>query len=74
MWSVRYRITSSRQAARPSKCRICRQETIRTHVVERKIVLILWLIRIPLGEEYFEICPACKARSRVIVDPELLDS
>ena len=35
---------------------------------------ILWLIPIPLGKEYFEICSGCKARVRVIVNPDLLDS
>ncbi|MBC9812130.1 hypothetical protein H9Y05_06515 [Crocinitomicaceae bacterium CZZ-1] len=44
------------------------------HVTEKKIVSVLWLIPIPLNNEYFEICSGCKARIRVIADPELIDA
>lgn len=74
MWSVSYRTVNRRQGDKTSQCRVCKQETTKIHVTEKKIMSILWLIPIPLGKEYFEICSGCKARVRVIVNPELIDS
>jgi len=74
MWSVGYRTVNRRQGDKASRCRVCKQQTIKMHVTEKKIMSILWLIPIPLDKAYFEICSGCKARVRVIVNPELIDA
>lgn len=73
MWSVIYRAVNRRQGNTTSRCRVCKQQTTKVYVTEKKIAFVFWLIPIPLKKEYFEICSACKARVRVIINPELID-
>jgi|GEM_PF-3649316 len=44
------------------------------YITEKKIMFILWMIPLPLDKAYFEICSGCKARVRIIANPELIDS
>lgn len=74
MWSIRYRTVNRRQGNTISQCRVCKQKTTKMHVTEKKVLFILYLIPIPLKKEYVDICSGCKARIRVIADPELIDA
>lgn len=73
MWSIKHKTVNRRQGDATSQCRVCKQKTTKIYVTEKKIVSILWFIPIPLNKEYFEICSGCKARVRVIVNPEVID-
>ena len=74
MWSVRYKTVYSREGDKPVHCRVCRNECLKVHITERKMVYILRIIPIPGRQESFEICSGCKARVRIHANPELIDS
>lgn len=73
MWSVRYKIVNRREGDTTSTCRVCKQETAKTYLTEKKITSIFWLIPIAFKLEYVEICAGCHVRVRVITHRDLID-
>lgn len=65
MWSIRHKYISQEEDNRLAKCRVCKQQTPKIRVVEKKTLQLLVLIPIPLGKTSFEICQSCRARVRI---------
>lgn len=74
MWFTRFKPVRSRVEDKPSRCKVCKQETAKTFITEKEVLVIGWIIPVRRGESHYEICSGCKSRMRVNADPNLIDS
>jgi len=74
MWSIRYKDIAKTEDNNLTKCRVCKQQTPKIRVIEKKTLRLLLVIPIPMGKTSFEICQSCRARVRVKTDDNVLDA
>nr|WP_294858745.1 hypothetical protein [uncultured Fluviicola sp.] len=74
MWSVSYKTVSVITDTSQTKCKVCKDENFKDILTEKKRLIILYVIPIPLATERVEICLACNARMKVKESGDLIDS
>lgn len=74
MWAIKYRTVSVITDTVKTSCKVCKDENYKDILTEKKRLVILYLIPIPLATDRMEVCPACHARMKVKESIDLIDS
>ena len=74
MWSIRYKQVSVVTESVKTTCKVCRTENYKEIVTEKKLLTILYIIPVKIGNGRIEVCPLCHARVKVKESSFLIDS